>query len=131
VLQDELREREQDVASLTAVNRQADIQLEGLHTILATKLAQCARLDRELKEARQQARQAEAAAAAEVAAAQQQAEVAAGRVVGLQEALRAGQQREAQLEGQLLATRRKVGPTVTGPSRPYPVVMCHCMLKTG
>jgi hypothetical protein len=112
-LQDELREREQEVASLTAATRQADIQLEGLHTILVTKLAQCARLDKELKEARQQARQAEATAAAEVAAARQVAEQAgeqvAGRVAGLQEALGVAQQREAVLEGQLLATRRKVG----------------------
>lgn len=107
-LQDELREREQEVAGLVAANSRLETQLSGLQTILVTKVAQCSRLAQELKDSSRQLRQAEAAAVSDQAVLQQQLEQLSDKVLGLQDALTAGKQREQQLEMQLAATRGKV-----------------------
>jgi predicted RNase H-like nuclease (RuvC/YqgF family) len=102
-MQDELREREQEVAGLAAANSRLQTQLEGLQTILVTRVSQANRLTQELKDATKQLRQAEAAAGSDHAVLQ-----LSERVLGLQDALAAGKQREQQLETQLAATRGKV-----------------------
>lgn len=107
-VQDELREREQEVAGLVAANSRLQTQLEGLQTILVTRVSQANRLTQELKDATKQLRQAEAAAVSDHAVLQQQLEQLSEKVLGLQDALAAGKQREQQLEAQLAATRGKV-----------------------
>lgn len=107
-LQEELREREQQVSSLTADSSCLEVQLEGLQTILVTKVSQCNRLGKELKEAHRELKQAEAAAAADQLALGQQLEQLRENVVQLEDALAASQEREQQAAMQLAATRAKV-----------------------
>jgi chromosome segregation ATPase len=109
-LQDELREREQEVAGLVAANSRLETQLEGLQTILVTRVSQANRLTQELKDVTKQLRHADAAAVSDHAVLQQQLEQLSEKVLGLQDALAAGKQREQQLEAQLAATRGKVRP---------------------
>lgn len=74
-------------------------------------MAQCNRLDKEVKELSKQLRQAEAAAAADTQALGQQLAALSDRVAGLLDDLAGSRQREQQLEVQLAATRAKVGIT--------------------
>jgi len=107
--QEELRERDQEVAGLAAANSRYDTQIAGLQTLLVTKVAQCNRLDKEVKELSKQLRQAEAAAAAGTQTRGQQLAALSDRVAGLQDELACSQRREQQLEVQVVATRAKVG----------------------
>lgn len=104
---------QQEVAALSAASSHYQAQLEGLQTILVTKVSQCSRLEKELRETSKQLRQVEAAAAADHAAMAQQLQQLSDGAAGLQEALAAGRQREQQLEAQLAATRAKVRAHLT------------------
>jgi predicted nucleic acid-binding Zn-ribbon protein len=107
-VQDELREREQEVASLSAAVKSYEAHIDGLQTILVAKVSQCNRLAGEVKDICKQLRQAEAAAASDHASMSQQLQQLSDRVAELEDDLADEQQREQQLEVQLAATRAKV-----------------------
>lgn len=108
-VQDELREREQEVASLSMTVKQYELQIDGLQTILSAKVCQCNRVATELKDVSKQLRQSEAAAVSEHAAMTLQIQQLSEEVTEAQEDLADGVKREQQLQAQLAATRAKVG----------------------
>jgi septal ring factor EnvC (AmiA/AmiB activator) len=107
-VQDELREREQEVASLTAAVKSYEAQFDGLQTILIAKVSQCNRLAGEVKDICKQLRQAEVAAASDHASMTHQLEQLSDRVAELEDDLAEEKQRGEQLEVQLAATSAKV-----------------------
>jgi septal ring factor EnvC (AmiA/AmiB activator) len=93
-VQDELREREQEVASLTAAVKSYE--------------SQCNRLAGEVKDICKQLRQAEVAAASDHASMTHQLEQLSDRVAELEDDLAEEKQRGEQLEVQLAVTSAKV-----------------------
>lgn len=130
-MQDELREREQEVASLSAAVKSYEAQIDGLQTILVAKVSQCNRLASEVKDICKQLRQAEAAAASDHAAMNQQLEQLSDRVAELEDDLADEQQREQQLEAQLAATTAKVCMSCAVCSAHYRLPLCLTLIGYG
>jgi septal ring factor EnvC (AmiA/AmiB activator) len=123
-----------EVAALSAASSRYQAQIEGLQTLLVTKVSQCSRLEKELRDASKQLRQVEAASAADQAAMAVQLQQLSDGAAGLQEVVAAGRQREQQLEAQLAATRAKVraapADTADAVSADLTTLACICSVTS-
>lgn len=107
-LQEELRDREKQVKELTTALSKAESQLHGLQTVLQAKTGAYNRLDSEMSKLERQLKHVQAAATADADGYRQQLGILSERVLQLEGQVSAGQQREQQLQVDLVTVRTKV-----------------------